>query len=127
MSNRMGSGKCMRVVLGLSAGLFAAGAAPASAQGGSPAVMLSADTPVAVTGGQIQGTAAAADPDVVAFKGVPFAAPPVGDLRWRPPAAVVAWAGVRDAGEAGPICAQGAGGGVGQSEDCLFLNVWAPK
>ena len=126
MSNRIGSGKRMRVVLGLAAGLFAAGAAPAAAQGGSPAVKLSADTPVAVTGGRIQGTAAAADPDVVAFKGIRFAAPPVGDLRWRPPAAVVGWDGVRDAGEAGPICVQGAGG-VGQSEDCLFLNVWAPK
>ena len=98
-------------------------AAPAGAQGGSAAVMLSADTPVAVTGGRVQGTEAAAG--VVAFKGIPFAAPPVGELRWRPPAAVVPWEGVRDAGEAGPICAQGAGG-VGQSEDCLFLNVWAP-
>ena len=125
MSNRIGSGKRMRVVLGVAAGLFAAGAAPAAAQGGSPAVMLSADTPVAVTGGRIQGTAATADPDVVAFRGIPFAAPPVGELRWRPPAAVVPWDGVRDAGEAGPICVQGAGGPA-TSEDCLFLNVWAP-
>ena len=126
MSNRIGSGKSMRVVLGVAAGLFAAGAAPAAAQGGSPAAMLSADTPVAVTGGRIQGTAAAADPDVAAFRGIPFAAPPVGELRWRPPAAVVPWDGVRDAGEAGPICVQGAGGPA-TSEDCLFLNVWAPK
>ena len=125
MSNRIGSAKCMRAVLGLAAGLFAAGAAPAAAQGGSPAAMLSADTPVAVTGGRIQGTAATADPDVAAFRGIPFAAPPVGELRWRPPAAVVPWDGVRDAGEAGPICVQGAGGPA-TSEDCLFLNVWAP-
>ncbi|MCY4510268.1 MAG: carboxylesterase family protein, partial [Acidobacteria bacterium] len=87
--------------------------------------MLSADTPVAVTGGLVQGTEAAVA-GVIAFKGIPFAAPPVGELRWRPPAAVVPWEGVRDAGEAGAICVQGGGQGVGQSEDCLFLNVWAP-
>ena len=109
----------------LAAGLVAVAAPSAAGQGGSSAVMLSADTPVAVTGGLIQGTEAAVD-GVVAFKGIPFAAPPVGELRWRPPAPVVPWDGVRDAGEAGAICVQGGGQGVGQSEDCLFLNVWAP-
>ena len=109
----------------LAAGLLAAAAPPAAAQGGSAAVTLSADTPVAVTGGLVQGTEAAVD-GIVAFKGIPFAAPPVAELRWRPPAAVVPWDGVRDAGEAGAICVQGGGQGVGQSEDCLFLNVWAP-
>ena len=107
------------------AGLLAAAAVPAAAQGGSSAVALSADTPVAVTGGLVQGTESAV-PGIVAFKGIPFAAPPVGELRWRPPAAVVPWDGVRAAGEAGAICVQGGGQGVGQSEDCLFLNVWAP-
>ena len=117
-------GRRSLLALGLvAAGLLAAGAAPAAAQGGSAAVMLSADTPVAVTGGRVQGTEASAG--VVAFKGIPFAAPPMGELRWRPPAPVVAWEGVRDAGEAGPICVQGAGGPA-TSEDCLFLNVWAP-
>ncbi len=109
----------------LAAGLLAAAAASAGAQGGSSSVTLSADTPVAVTGGLVQG-AEAAVAGVVAFKGIPFAAPPVGDLRWRPPAAVVPWDGVRDGGEAGAICVQGGGQGVDQSEDCLFLNVWAP-
>ena len=113
-------------VLGvLAAGLLAAGAASAAAQGGSAAVTPAADRPVAVTGGLVKG-AEAAVAGVVAFKGIPFAAPPVGDLRWRPPAAVVPWEGVRDAGEAGAICVQGGGQGVDQSEDCLFLNVWAP-
>ncbi len=120
MSNRMGSLASL-----LAAGLLAAGATPADAQGGASAVALSADTPVAVTGGLVQGAEAAVD-GVVAFKGIPFAAPPVGELRWRPPAPVVPWDGVRDAGEAEPICVQGGGQGVGQSEDCLFLNVWAP-
>jgi len=67
------------------------------------------------------------DPGVRVFKGLPFAAPPVGDLRWREPRPVAAWDGVRKADEFGPICMQAAGrGGAAQkmSEDCLYLNVW---
>ena len=92
----------------------------------SPPTMavLAPDTPVAVTGGQIRGAVSDETPEVVAFKGIPFAAPPVGDLRWRPPAPVVAWEGVRDATAPGPVCMQG--GTQEQSEDCLFLNIWAP-
>ena len=90
-------------------------------------VVLSPDTPVAVTGGGIRGAASERDPDVVAFKGIPFAAPPVGDLRWKPPAPVVPWDGVRDALRSGATCVQNAAQDVDQSEDCLFLNVWAPR
>ena len=69
--------------------------------------------------------------DVVSFKGVPFAAPPVGALRWREPAPVRPWAGVRNALAFGPPCAQAAldwnNAVAAQSrEDCLTLNVWAP-
>ena len=66
------------------------------------------------------------------FRGIPYAAPPVGDLRWRPPQAYPAWHGVRDAKEFGATCAQlGPGwtsilGVKSSSEDCLFLNVYAP-
>ncbi len=84
------------------------------------------ETPIRVTGGEIRGATAEKNAEVVAFKGVPYAAPPVGDLRWRPPAAVVPWEGVRDATAPGAICVQGGGGEVTQDEDCLFLNVWAP-
>jgi para-nitrobenzyl esterase len=91
----------------------------------SPIVVLSPETPVAVTGGQVQGSVSDDNPDVMAFKGIPFAAPPVGELRWRPPEPVVAWEGVRDATTPGSICMQGAS--EGQSEDCLFLNVWAAR
>ncbi|MFD7256476.1 carboxylesterase/lipase family protein [Streptomyces sp. NPDC059874] len=63
------------------------------------------------------------------FEGIPYAAPPTGALRWRPPAPAPRWKGVRDAGAAGPRCVQlppiGPGGPSG-SEDCLFLNVTAP-
>jgi len=70
--------------------------------------------------------------DVDIFRGIPFAAPPLGEFRWRPPQAVTPWEGVRDAKEFGPSCAQaGFGGGPGaisqgSSEDCLYLNVWKP-
>ncbi len=71
--------------------------------------------------------------DVDVFRGIPYAAPPVGEFRWRPPQPVASWEGVRDAKEFGPICAQaGFGGGPGaisqgSSEDCLYLNVWRPS
>jgi para-nitrobenzyl esterase len=68
------------------------------------------------------------------FKGIPFAAPPVGPLRWRPPQPIGSWAGVRAADQFGARCMQpssGAGGRRGataatapMSEDCLYLNVW---
>ena len=88
---------------------------------------------IRVEGGLHSG-AASATPGVREYKGVPYAAPPVGDLRWRAPAGVVAWEGVRKAEEFAPECSQG-GGGTGRalsygqppiSEDCLYLNVWTP-
>ena len=74
----------------------------------------------------------AAERDIISFKGIPYAAPPVGPLRWRPPQPVAAWDTPRDAGSVGPICIQPPSGGdpgVGPcptSEDCLTLNVWTP-
>src|SRR6266496_2728567 len=66
------------------------------------------------------------------FLGIPYAAPPVGDLRWKPPVPIAKWMGVRKATEFGAHCMQGRVFGdmnfrdpVG-SEDCLFLNVWTP-
>jgi len=69
---------------------------------------------------------------VSSFKGVPYARPPVGTLRWRAPQPAEGWDGERDAGEVGAICIQPPANGdtgVGplpMSEDCLTLNVWAP-
>lgn len=71
---------------------------------------------------------------VVAFLGVPYAAPPVGEARWRPPAPVADWQGTRDATKFGPAAAQEAvpqnslfhGGETVFSEDCLYLNIWSP-
>ncbi len=78
-----------------------------------------------------QGTISGASEDGVAvFRGIPFAAPPVGDLRWRPPQQAPHWTGTRQAADFGPICPQdayGPGKRLKQSEDCLTLNVWSPK
>jgi para-nitrobenzyl esterase len=79
---------------------------------------------VPTTSGLVQGEAAGA---VFAFLGVPYAAPPVGDLRWRPPQSAPSWNGVRAATAFAPPCPQiGAGGAVVGAEDCLYLNLWAP-
>lgn len=69
---------------------------------------------------------------ILSFRGIPFAAPPVGDLRWKAPQPVKDWAGVRTALQFGQNCMQrriyGDMGfrGPGMSEDCLYLNVWTP-
>lgn len=65
-----------------------------------------------------------------AFLGIPYAAAPTGDRRWRPPASAPRWSGVRQATAFGAICPQTTVAGAvasPQSEDCLFLNVWAPQ
>lgn len=85
---------------------------------------------VKVTGGEVAG-ATVADGTVRVFKGIPFAAPPVGDLRWKPPQPVTPWTGVRQATEFGAHCLQGPLFAdmifrEPASEDCLYLNVWAP-
>ncbi len=84
--------------------------------------------PVRVDGGLIAGTVAGAGRDVRVFKGIPFAAPPVGPLRWKPPQPVVPWEGVRACTAFGNWCPQPKpmlGRELGAlDEDCLTLNVW---
>ena len=84
---------------------------------------------VTIEAGQVKGSA---KDGVLAFKGIPFAAPPLGQLRWRAPQPVTPWTGVRDATEYALDCDQlpfpsdAAPLGAGTSEDCLYLNVWKP-
>lgn len=86
---------------------------------------------VATTAGQVRGALPAAGG--AEFLGIPFAAPPVGPLRWQPPAPVDKWSGVRDATVFGPPCSQVVMGDWNRAdaengrEDCLYLNVMTPQ
>ena len=81
--------------------------------------------PVKTEGGLVQGLA---EDNLTVYKGIPFAAPPVGALRWRAPQPAPKWESVRTADQFEPGCMQSMGGPPpgGMSEDCLHLNVWTP-
>ena len=82
--------------------------------------------------GVLRGFASALQPEVTVFEGIAFAAPPVGELRWRPPTEPIPFAGVKDADRIGPACWQArnsdaslyARGNLHRSEDCLYLNLY---
>lgn len=95
--------------------LFAAGCALAAI-----------NDPVKLDRGLVSGNSGH-DTELRVFKGIPFAQPPVGSLRWRAPQPPSRWDGVRKADEFGPVCMQaapGRGPAAKMSEDCLYLNVW---
>jgi len=86
------------------------------------------NNPVMIKAGQVSGLVVEDDGvQVRVYRGVPYAAPPVGELRWRPPQPVKPWDGIRDCTKYAPQAPQRAGGGMGVasgiSEDCLYLNV----
>ena len=92
-------------------------------------------TRVTITSGELRGKEHLVD--TFAWFGIPYAAPPVGDLRWRAPRPALSWEGTFDAVEYGSLCFQPPNGSSGDiaprtermmgSEDCLSLNVYAPK
>src|SRR5215831_16058991 len=84
--------------------------------------LLSAD-PVRIESGLVSGVDRQG---VHAYLGIPYAAPPTADLRWRPPQRVKAWSGVLQADKFGPACPQPPSEGLEMSEDCLLVNVWTP-
>ena len=79
------------------------------------------EQPIQLDAGQITGTSM--ESGVQAFLGIPFASPPVGDLRWREPQPVIPWSGVKVMDRKGPDCMQSRNTNL-MSEDCLYLNVW---
>jgi para-nitrobenzyl esterase len=98
---------------------------------------------VEISTGTLRGAAAGS---AIAFRGIPYAQPPVGELRWQPPRPATPWAGVRDASRPGTACTQRASGltpffapmakaydakfeqpPIASSEDCLYLDVWVPE
>ena len=82
------------------------------------------EEPVQLTSGQVSGVEL--DSDVTVYRGIPFAAPPVGERRWIAPEPPIPWQGVRAAETFAPACMQRQRGRAQQlmSEDCLYLNVW---
>lgn len=99
----------------------------------APQALAAINDPVRVEQGQLAG-ASGRSPDVRVYRGIPFAAPPVGDLRWKPPQPAASWQGVRQATQFGNACSQPpfpSNGLYGSSpppisEDCLYLNIWTP-
>ncbi|WP_240324641.1 carboxylesterase/lipase family protein [Trinickia diaoshuihuensis] len=112
------------VLVAATLGVFAPATLRASVHEPAPRVDLPAGT---VEGFKISAN----DIQIENFRGIPYAAPPVGDLRWKPPQPVAAWAGVREAKRFGARCMQLQMFPMefrarDMSEDCLFLNVWKP-
>lgn len=113
----MGNGvwRCGAAIIALAAAM------PAAAQGPT----------VQTVAGTVEGSVSA-DGKIRTFTGIPYAAPPVGELRWQPPQPAAPWTGTRKATGFGNRCVQGGGfddmvfRDPQQSEDCLYLNVWTP-
>jgi para-nitrobenzyl esterase len=105
------------ISIGLATLVLLAGAANASAAKAPTAVIETGEVQGLTTGG------------VDTFLGIPYAAPPVGARRWRPPARPASWSGVRDATTLPPTCAQlpSGNGPRSESEDCLYLSVYRPR
>jgi para-nitrobenzyl esterase len=106
--------------------LTSASATAAANSGPDAATAATGNPTVSITGGAIHGISTSWG---FAFRGIPYAAPPIGRLRWRPPQPPVAWQGVRDGTRFAPSCPQAASPFVPPgrlSEDCLYLNVSTP-
>jgi para-nitrobenzyl esterase len=126
-------------LLALGSLLGACGEAPqdGAVAPGAAAAAAAFREPVMLDSGLV-GNSVESSPGVRVFKGIPFAAPPVGELRWAAPEPVAKWDGVRDASQFGNVCIQPDGAARGpkgmniavapgsppMSEDCLYLNVW---
>jgi para-nitrobenzyl esterase len=107
---------------------FTAGGAQAVDTGPATAAWSPHTSPIlGIEGGAVRGAAISG---IYEFLGLPYAAPPTGNLRWRPPQPPARWAGVRDATQFGPSCPQPASPFAPPppfSEDCLYLNVYTPS
>ncbi|MFF2326698.1 MULTISPECIES: carboxylesterase/lipase family protein [unclassified Streptomyces] len=126
------------LALGLAWGLGIAPASPATAQSGQSG-STTGRTTISTTTGAVRGSTVVSttngavhgstDGRVRSFQGIPYAAPPVGERRWKAPEPAASWTGVREATAPGTACAQPQGLPVGvpsENEDCLYLNVTTP-
>ena len=103
--------------------ILALGATLASTFAGKAVAQPATSDPtfVKIDSGYVRGVVVG---DVASFRGIPYAAPPVGEMRWRMPQPVKPWKGVLSADKFGPACMQP--DDMPKSEDCLTLNVWRP-
>jgi para-nitrobenzyl esterase len=118
------SGRCSFKLLILACGLLAAACQPAHADTSRAGIV---QPVIGIQAGRLAGLH---ENNVEVFRGIPYAAPPVGELRWHAPIDIEEWQGIRPATEFGAACPQPfnllfADSGE-QSEDCLYLNVWTP-
>jgi para-nitrobenzyl esterase len=123
---------CIALVMG-----HGDGAASGEGPGGERGMARNATLELRIDSGTIRGLVVGDKNDVHVYKGIPYAAPPVGERRWKPPHPAAAWDGVRDCFEFGAACPQQPLGLFARvpelairarfSEDCLFLNVWTPS
>src|SRR5690348_10312905 len=99
--------------------------------GWTPRVVADGAAPTAtLTDGILEGTHFSPAENEVAFLGVPYAAPPVGQLRWKPPQPFGKWSGTRRATQFGAPCAQLPASWfpyIGWNENCLYLNIWTTQ
>ena len=120
ITGRVGAASAIAIAIAVAGGMLAG-------CGGGDAAGLAVTSTVAVANGTLSGTARDAA-GILSFKGIPFAAAPVGDLRWRAPQPAANWSSGKDATQYGPTCWQGTAFGPVDnsqaSEDCLTLNVW---
>ena len=126
----LAAGAAATAVLIAAAACTSATATPGASKSASSSAGQSASTNptplvVATAGGTVRGQAVAATDE---FLGIPYAAPPVGALRWQPPRPAAPWHGVRPATSYAPHCPQSSStfGQASTSEDCLYLNVFTP-
>ena len=119
LSVAAGAAALALAVTGVAAAVAPSAAAGATAGGGGSGPV------VGTADGLLRGTTSGTTRE---FLGVPYAAPPVGNLRWRPPQPAASWRGVRAATSFAPHCPQAASpfGEASTSEDCLYLNVYTP-
>lgn len=94
-----------------------------AAPGASAPLLAAIGQPVRTESGLVSGVPGR-DSSITVYKGIPFAAPPVGDLRWKAPQPPTPWQGVRKADQFGNVCIQTQRNQTSGNEDCLYLNVW---
>jgi para-nitrobenzyl esterase len=104
--------------------LFLLAVIPATASAQTPSCAANEPDIACTQQGAVRGVV---EGDMLAFKGIPYARPPVGPLRWKPTEAAESWSGVRDGSRFGAICPQISGQEVKGDEDCLTINVWRPR